>query len=231
MGLFRGLFAPLRGAIFIARHGLLGYLIAPFFLNAGLAALTVWLGLHVVRGNIATGVFADWPTLTGTLLVIVGGLVGILLFVSLQPVVGAPFVDLVSEKTEAVVRGRVPSVGFLRAAAVSLLHGLMKAALYALALGVTLLLGAVTGFGGVLGMVLYAVFFAFDAFDYPLSRRGCSFGDKWSYLVSHPVQTLGFSIGATVFYLIPLAALVAPTFLAVGATLAYLDAEPREARR
>jgi uncharacterized protein involved in cysteine biosynthesis len=231
MGLFRGFFAPLRGAIFMARYGLLGYLVLPLLLNAGLAVLTVWLGLHFVRGWMGTGLFASWPTLSGVLLVLAACVGGILLFVLLQPVVGAPFVDLVSEKTETVVRGHAPSIGLWRAATLSVLHGLSKAALYAFALAVVLVLGAVSGIGGALGIVLYAVFFAFDGFDYPLSRRGFSFGEKWGYLVRHPAQTTGFCVGATVLYLVPLAALVAPTLLAVGATLAYLDAEPRRPKR
>jgi uncharacterized protein involved in cysteine biosynthesis len=81
--------------------------------------------------------------------------------------------------------------------------------------------------GGGLGLALYAIFLAFDGFDYPLSRRGISFGGKWRYLARHPAQTLGYCAGASALYLVPLAAIVAPSFAAVGATLVYLEGKPR----
>jgi uncharacterized protein involved in cysteine biosynthesis len=69
------------------------------------------------------------------------------------------------------------------------------------------------------------VFLAYDGFDYPLARRGASFGAKWAFLASHPGLTIGYGIGATVLYLIPFAVFVASPFAAVGATLAYIDME------
>jgi uncharacterized protein involved in cysteine biosynthesis len=103
--------------------------------------------------------------------------------------------------------------------------------LYLLALAITLGLGALTGLGGLLGAALYALFLAFDGFDYPLARRGLSFWGKWRYLLSQPGQTLGYCVGASLLYLVPLMALLAPGFAAVGATLAYLETEPSNAER
>ncbi len=228
MGLNRGLLAPFRGAAFIARHGLWGYLLLPLLLNAGLAGLSVWLGLRVVRQKLGSEFLASSPFVADVIVIVLAALAGLLFFVVLQPVVGAPFVDLLSEKTERVLRGNVPSVGFVHSAALALRHGLLKAVLYAFALAMVLLLGAVSGVGGGFGVVLYAIFLAFDGFDYPLSRRGISFGGKWRYLARHPGQTLGYCAGASVLYLLPLAAIVAPSLAAVGATLVYLDGEPRE---
>jgi len=81
------------------------------------------------------------------------------------------------------------------------------------------------GIGSLVGVGLGALFLAYDGFDYPLSRRGASFGKKWAYLARHPAQTLGFGLGATLLYLIPLAVFVAPPFVAAGATLVFLEAE------
>jgi uncharacterized protein involved in cysteine biosynthesis len=92
---------------------------------------------------------------------------------------------------------------------------------------VGLALTALTGIGSLVGVGLGALFLAYDGFDYPLGRRGATFGGKWAYLATHPGLTLGYGLGSTVLYLIPLAFLVAPPFAAVGATLAYLDAETR----
>jgi len=104
-------------------------------------------------------------------------------------------------------------------------HGLLKLVLYGLALVVGLGLTAVSGIGSLVGVGLGALFLAYDGFDYPLSRRGASFGKKWAYLARHPAQTLGFGLGATLLYLIPLAVFVAPPFVAAGATLVFLEAE------
>jgi uncharacterized protein involved in cysteine biosynthesis len=226
MGVIRGAIAPFRGAAFIARNGLWGYLVLPLLLNAGLATVSTWMGARLVRQKIGTQLFASSPVVANTILIVFAALVGLLLFMVLQPVVGAPFVDLVSERAEKIVRGQVPSVGLFRGAGKAILHGLLKAFLYGIALAAVLVLGAVSGIGGAVGVVLYAIFLAFDGFDFPLSRRGISFAGKWRYLAVHPGQTLGYCLGASVLYLVPLAVVVAPAFAAVGATLAYLDSEP-----
>jgi uncharacterized protein involved in cysteine biosynthesis len=100
--------------------------------------------------------------------------------------------------------------------------------LYLTAFVVGLGLSAVTaGLGGAVGLGLGALFLAYDGFDYPLSRRSLGFWAKWRYLALHPAQTIGYGLGTTVFYLIPLALVVAPALAAVGATLVYLDTESR----
>jgi uncharacterized protein involved in cysteine biosynthesis len=88
-----------------------------------------------------------------------------------------------------------------------------------------LALTTLTGIGGGLTAALSAVLLAYDGFDYPLARRGAGFGGKWKYLLVHPGQTLGYCVGATLLYLVPLAIVVAPAFAAVGATLAFLDTD------
>jgi uncharacterized protein involved in cysteine biosynthesis len=86
-------------------------------------------------------------------------------------------------------------------------------------------LTAITGVGSLVGVGLGAIFLAYDGFDYPLSRRGATFGKKWAYLARHPAQTLGFGLGSTILYLIPLAVFVAPPFVAAGATLVFLEVD------
>src|SRR5947207_11970084 len=81
------------------------------------------------------------------------------------------------------------------------------------------------GIGAIVGLALAGLFIAYDGFDYPLSRRGASFGEKWRYLVTHPAQTIGFGAGATLLYLVPLALFVAPPFVAAGATMVFVESE------
>jgi uncharacterized protein involved in cysteine biosynthesis len=222
MGFLRGLWAPFRGALFVAQHGLWLYVLVPILLNAGLITGSVFLAVKIVRERL--------PSVSGSPLATVGlwavgGLLGLVFFVIVQPVVSAPFVDVLTEKVETRVRGGHPRIGLLVSTWRSLVHGLLKLACYALALVLVLALSALTGVGGVLVGVLSAVLLAYDGFDYPLARRGIGFSGKWRYLLLHPAQTLGYCVGASLLYLVPLAFVVAPCFAAAGATLAFLDSD------
>jgi CysZ protein len=153
------------------------------------------------------------------------------LFVALQPVLGAIFNDRLSEKVEVLERGSVPKVPFFASTGKAVLHGLLKLLLYVVALVAGLALTAVVGIGVPVGIGLGALFLAYDGFDYPLARRGVGFGGKWAYLARHPGLTIGYGIGTTLLYLVPFAFVLAPPCAAAGATLAFLDDEARKAPR
>jgi CysZ protein len=224
VGFFRGLWAPFRGAAFVAKHGLWHYLLLPILVNAALITGAVLLGVHVGRRILPTGNAAI--SLTATIgLWVVAAVLGLVFFVVAQPLVSAPFVDALTEKVESVVRGGHPRVGFWRSAWKALLHGLLKLICYLTALILVWALTVLTGIGGGIGALLSALLLAYDGFDYPLARRGAGFGGKWRYLLLHPGQTLGYCVGASLLYLIPPAIVVAPAFAAVGATLAFLDTD------
>jgi CysZ protein len=227
MGFFRGFWAPFRGAVFVARHKLWLYVLAPVVVNLALIGGTTAFGMHLVRQRVGGGALGS--TLAAIGLWVVALLIGAVLFVILQPVVGAPIVDVLTEKVEAIVRGDHPRVSVLLAAWRSLWHGLLKLLCYVVALALVLGLTTLTGVGGAVTAALSALLLAYDGFDYPLARRGAGFGAKWKYLLVHPGQTLGYCVGATLLYLVPLAIVVAPAFAAVGATLAFLDSDAQTA--
>jgi CysZ protein len=226
MQIVRGFVAPFRGALFVARHGLWGYLVAPLLLNLVLVVAGGWVGARYSAQWFDLGGGGAGDLAAQVVIWIVVAIIALLVFLVLQPVVAGPFVDLLSEKCERLERGHAPSPGLLRSMAEAAGHGLLKSCLYGVALVFTVVAGALTGVGAVLGGVLYAIFIAFDAFDYPLARRNVSFSGKWRYLLSRPGQTVGYCCGAVLLYLVPLAAVVAPAFAAVGATLLYLDSAP-----
>jgi len=224
LGFFRGLWAPFRGAAFVARHRLWHYLLVPLLLNAALIVGTVILGVHVGRRWLGTGNLAtSLPATIG--LWVVASVLGLVFFVIAQPLVGAPFIDALTEKTELLVRGQHPRVGLWTSAWKALLHGGLKLLCYLTALVLVWALTMLTGVGGGIGAVLSALLLAYDGFDYPLARRGAGFGAKWRYLLLHPGQTLGYCVGASLLYFVPPAIVIAPAFAAVGATLAYLDTD------
>ncbi len=216
MGLFRGFLAPFRGVLFVARHALWGYVVLPLAINVGIAVL----GYRIARSVVAERWGMDgWGGWASSLALAVG------LMIVFQPILLAPFVDALSERTEKIVTGAIPTIGFFKSAVRAMWHGVLKFLLYALGLSLTLALGSLTGVGALFGVLLTGVFLAFDGFDYPLGRREVGFAGKWAYLVRNMGLTTGYATGTTLLFMVPFAALVAAPFAAVGATLAYLDGE------
>jgi uncharacterized protein involved in cysteine biosynthesis len=216
--------APFRGALFVAHHRLWSHFAWPLLLNLTLAVGAGWGAVALLRQWFGAQL-SDSAMFAWLVYPVVGLVMGLLIFIVGQATLSAPFVDLLTEKVEVIVMGRSASIGLLRSVWQALLHGAGKTLLYLTALVSILVLGALTGIGGLLGAALYGLFLAYDGFDYPLARRGSSFWGKWRYLLSHPGQTLGYCFGASLLYLVPLMALLAPGFAAVGATLAFLDGD------
>jgi len=230
MGLLRGFLAPFRGAAFISRAGLWHLVVVPALLNVGLAVGAGWAAAHYWRRELTNFAWGS-STLGSVLMGVLTVLGGTLLFIMLQPVLGSVFNDLLCERVERRLLKDVPHVPILTASGRALLHGLLKLLLYGFALVAGLVVGLVTaGIGSAVGIGLGALFLAYDGIDYPLARRGASFGAKWRYLALHPAQTIGYGLGATVLYLIPLALVIAPPLAAVGATLVFVENEQKKGR-
>jgi uncharacterized protein involved in cysteine biosynthesis len=214
----------------MARRRLWRYFVVPLLLNLALAVAALWAAWTYWHQELIQHLESS-PVLGWLFLVVTTALGGIVLFVVLQPVLGAIFNDRLSEKVEALERGSVPRAPFFASTGMAVVHGLLKLLLYLVALVTGLTLTAVVGIGVPVGLGLGALFLAYDGFDYPLARRGLGFGAKWAYLARHPGLTIGYGIGTTLLYLVPFAFVVAPPCAAAGATLAFLDDEAREARR
>lgn len=228
VGLFRGFLAPFRGGVFVARHRLWPYLALPLLLDLALGGAALYGVQRWLRAESwLISLMASQPVVGWLVLVGLTSVGAALVFLVCQPLVLAVFSDRLSERVEKDALGSAPSAPFLASLARALAHGLLKLALY----GVAVFVGAVvSGFlspfiGTAIGLGIGIVFLAYDGFDYPLSRRNASFGAKWAYLALHPGQTLGFGLGATLLYLIPFALFVAPPFVAAGATLAFLESD------
>jgi CysZ protein len=227
VGLVRGFLAPFRGGAFIARHGLWHYLVLPILFNLGLGAATIFYVQRYLREEsyVATPM-ANTPVVGWLILIGLTVLASAIIFLILQPVLTAVFCDRLSERVERGLNGSAPKAPFLASTGRAIVHGILKAVLYGIAVAVGFFLfGFGLGVGSLFGVALGGLFIAYDGFDYPLSRRGASFGKKWAYLARHPGQTIGFGIGATLLYLVPLAFFVAPPFVAAGATMVFVESE------
>jgi CysZ protein len=230
VGLLRGFLAPFRGALFVGRERLWRHLVVPILLNLVLGAATLAVALHYLRPEL-TQRLGDMPVLMWIALVSLSLIGGALIFILLQPILSAVFCDRLSEVVEKRVRGSAPAAPLLASIGHALLHGVLKLALYALAIVVGAALFVSTGIGSLVGVGLGVIFLAYDGFDYPLARRNASFRAKWAYMMRHPFLSVGYGLGTYVLYLVPLAFVVAPPFAAVGATLVFLEDETREDAR
>ena len=213
----------------MARHGLWRYVLVPMVLDIALGVTAFVLSLRFWKAEPWMADLLDKsPPLGWIALVIFSGLGAVVVFLVVQPLLNAVFVDRLSERVEREVRGTAPGAPFLASTGRAIVHGLLKLVLYGLAVAIGLALTAWTGIGSLVGLAFAGLFLAYDGFDYPLSRRGAGFGAKWGYLVRHPGLTIGYGAGATVLYLIPFAIFVAPPLAAVGATLAFLETDGSE---
>lgn len=234
MGFFRGFLAPFRALGVLRRERLLHFVILPVLLNVVLAAGAAWAAATYWRQELAihSSGSTGSTVLSSVLFGVTTALGAIILFVILQPVAGAVFNDALSARIEKNTLGTVPEVRFVASSLRAVWHGTLKLGLYVLALLIGLAASLATaGIGGVVGVALGVLFFAYDGFDYPLARRGASFAGKWRYLALHPMQTIGYGLGATVLYLVPLALVVAPPMMAAGATLTFLETEARKKQK
>jgi len=75
----------------------------------------------------------------------------------------------------------------------------------------------------VASLVQTALFFAFDAFNEPLHRRGTSFGGKWRFIGAHLAESLGFGSGVALLMMVPFLSVIVTPVAIVGGTLLYLD--------
>jgi len=202
-------------------------MLLPLVLDLALGAATMFgVQRYLRQESFVATPMANNPLVGYPILIVLTLLASAIIFIVAQPLLLAVFADRLSERVERSVRGTAPSAPFLASTGRALLHGGLKLVSYAAALTVAAVLTIFSaGIGSLIGVGLGAIFLAYDGFDYPLSRRGATFGKKWAYLARHPAQTLGFGLGATILYLIPLAIFVAPPFVAAGATLVFLEVD------
>jgi CysZ protein len=143
----------------------------------------------------------------------------------------APFAGILSERAEHVHTGqKVAPQSWGQTVALSA-RGLGQALLgVMLYLAIAVPLFAVQWFVPVIaplvwiaGVVQAALFFAFDAFNEPLHRRGASFGGKWSFINKHLAESLGFGTGVALLMMVPFLSIIVTPVAIVGGTLLYLD--------
>lgn len=143
----------------------------------------------------------------------------------------APFAGVLSERAERLATGaEVAPLGWRRAAPLAIRgigHALLTVMCYfGIAVPLFLLQWVVpplAPFIWIAGLVQASLFFAFDAFNEPMHRRGASFGDKWHFLGAHLAESLGFGCGVALLMMVPFLSVIVTPVAIVGGTLLFLD--------
>lgn len=238
-GALGGLGAPVKALGFLARHARLWPLaIAPFLINLALFALFFWFGYsrfdQWLDALLPTGQGWWWLVLyyfLAVLAVLLLLVVQVYLFAVVGGVVAAPFLEALTQRVEELAAPDQAAAWTSRGILGEILRvagqALKKLLLYALVMGLLLLLNLVPGPGTALyaGLAFLATcfFLTLEFTDYPLDRRGLSLTAKLGYVRRLGLRGLGFGAAVFVLGLVPLVNLALLPLAAVGGTLLYLD--------
>jgi CysZ protein len=251
MGFGRGLALPFRGAklVYVDHPDLIRYWMVPLLVTVAALigavaavlsyddALVAWLwpdpgtgeGLEGWLLDAAHGAFG--LVLTGLLLMVAAVLA---LFVG--TLVAAPFNARLGEVIDERVTGMRPAplgpgrlaLDLLRVALIELGFAAANLALF----GVGLVIPGAGPFVFVLGLAVWAGYFAITYVDVPLAARGQGALDRLRFTAAHPLPMLGFGAGVGLFLCVPFVNLLfMPAAVAGGVLLvAELDREAVAAR-
>ncbi|HXU69778.1 MAG TPA: EI24 domain-containing protein [Polyangia bacterium] len=188
-----------------------------------------WAADFVARQSAGHG--AIWGAVVWLFMVLFVVGTAYVLYVASCLLATAPFAGVLSERAEHAHTGaKVAPQSWGQTAALSargLGQAILGVLLY-LAIAVPLfvlhwVVPAVAPLMWVAGVVQTALFFAFDAFNEPLHRRGASFGGKWRFIGTHLAESLGFGSGVALLMVVPLLSVIVTPVAIVGGTLLYLD--------
>jgi CysZ protein len=232
---FSGMGAFGRGWRFaFSRGGLAAWTLLPALIAIIVTGLGTWGAAHFV------GAWLDAHTngrgaLVGALVwvgvMLVAAAAAYVLYVASCVLATAPFAGVLSERTEKLATGGpLPPSSFGREVGLAL-RGIGQALLGItcyLAIAVPLFIvhwvvPALAPVVWVLSLLEAALFFAYDAFNEPLHRRGASFGAKWAFIRAHLAESLGFGTAVALVMMIPLVSVVVVPVAVIGGTLLYLE--------
>ena len=209
----KGLALPIRGGFFLLRHRRLWLLAAtPFVLNVVLYAIGVTLfidhynelfGLIMDRPDTWYWTLVYYPMWAVTFLVALA--IFIFSFVYVGTVIAAPFLDMLSERTEAILAGETIDQPFRVG---QWLGDILRSAGHAIktlgVLAVTFPLSFIPIIGHLAWLGLGCLLLAYDFSNFVTDRRRLAFRSKWRLLLRNFSSSLGFGITLFVFMAVPL---------------------------
>jgi CysZ protein len=176
-----------------------------------------------------------WQILYYVLLVVLSvALIVIFFFVfaRIASALSSPFNDLLSQKTEELVKGGFSQTQFsfvqlFKDSARSVAHSFKILGIYLGLLICSLVLLLIPGMGGFLftavGTLLSAFMFSYEYIGYSMDRRRYTWDEKKAFLRKHFRKVMGFGLGNVIMASIPILNLFFISAAVVGGTLLYLD--------
>ena len=235
----RGFLHPFRAAKFLKNHPpLLKYIIIPFILNVVLLSGAVYLGLNffdsIVVNYIPQGEAWYWAILTYFLwtgAVLVTMVLVFFCFTVTGSLVGSPFNDLLSERTEELLTGILNEEPFifkvfLKDAARTMMAESKKIIIFIVLMIMLLFLNLLPGgtlLYSFLSILLTVFFLAIEYTGYIFYRKHLTFTDQRRFIFSHKFLMLGFGIGVMAVLTIPFFQFFCIPLGVVGATRLYHD--------
>jgi CysZ protein len=231
--LIEGVTLPIKGGLLLIRHRrLLALALAPLLLNILLYAAAVflfvryydeWFGLLMDRPEV-------WYWLTvyyllRVLALLVGVAVFIFSFVFVGTVIAAPFLELLSEQTEAILRGGDDQPFRFRQWLIDVTRSVGHAVTVLLILVAALPLSFVPVVGHLAWLGLGWVLLAYEFAGFAMDRRRLSFREKWRSTLSDLSGSVGFGAAAFFLMAIPLLGLISLPVAAVAGTMLFLTRE------
>src|SRR6266542_3075513 len=232
---FSGMGAFGRGWRFaFSRGGLTAWTLLPALITAVITVAGSWAVAHFVCAWLSAhtaGQGAFVGALVWVCVVLVAAAAAYVLYVASCVLATAPFAGVLSERTEKLATGApLPPSSLARELGLAL-RGIGQAIL-----GITCYLliavplfvvhwavPALAPLIWVLSLLEAALFFAYDAFNEPLHRRGASFGAKWRFIRAHLAESLGFGTAVALLMMIPLVSVVVVPVAVIGGTLLFLE--------
>jgi CysZ protein len=240
-GLLPSPFYLLRGAGFLWRHRVLWkYAAAPVFISAlilGLSYVILYHFFFFPAGQLVPEAWY-WQILyyflmvTATLILLV---VFFFLVTRIASALAAPFNDVISQKTEEIVSGRLDETPFsmtrlLKDSGRGIAHSFKILGIYIGMLILALPLFLLPGIGAVLysvvSVLLASYMLSYEYLGYPMDRRRVSFREKRRFLRSHIRSTIGFGLGSVAAASIPFVNLMMIPAAVVGGTLLFMRLTP-----
>ncbi len=240
-------FYVLRGALFLWEHKMLWkYAVAPLIISVLVLAVSLgfsyYLADHYLLWWLQSLLGSAWYWrilyyLVAAVVILLLLVVFFLIFSILARALAAPFNDLICEKTEELVTGRISEVPFspvrmIKDISRGVGHSLRLLGIYLGVLLPSLLLMLIPGIGfgffwGVTAL-LSSYLLAYEYLGYPMDRRRYSFAQKRAFIRSRLGSALGFGFGNFAVASIPFLNLLLIPAAAVGGTLLFLDLSHNE---
>jgi len=232
----RGFFYPFRGGRFLlGRPRLWKYVLVPFAINLLVFSLSVYFGLsffnQTVVGMIPGGDAWYWVVAYYLLWVVAVLLTMVLVFFSFTVVgnlIASPFNDLLSERTEELLRGCAEGTPFsLREFGRIFLNEGKKMAVFVALMLLLLLLNLIPGFGtvlySVLSFLLTVYFLVIEYTGYVFGRKGQGFTEQRRFIRGRRFLALGFGVGVLCLLAVPLLQFFAIPLGVIGGTQLWCD--------